>query len=329
VQIQVRVAEASRTAMRSLGINAYVGGTEFLGGSTIGGNPHRIDIGAPEGADATGGLPFLFNQATHVASASTLFAGFPSADFQLFIDALVDNQYMRVLAEPTLVALSGEQASFLAGGEFPIPVVQGSTGTGQSSITIEFKEFGVRLAFRPTVLGDGTIRLKVAPEVSTLSDEGSVEIEGFSVPSLQTRRAETTIEMKSGQTFALAGLIDSQTRAVANKVPGAGEIPIIGALFRSVRYQQEDTELVVLATVSLVEPLSVARPRPLPGDLHDAPSDWELYAGGHIEGRTPGKISPAGADWLRRKGLDRLQGPGAWAPYVEPQRRHPTTGNAK
>lgn len=320
VLIKVRVAEASRQALRSLGINAVQAGNSFFGGSVIGGNPNNINVGPALNAAAKSGIPFEFNSATSIAKDVTLFFGVPPADLQFFIEALEDNQFIRVLAEPSLVAMSGEEASFLAGGEFPIPVVQGSTGGegGGTSITIEFKEFGIRLSFRPTVLGDGMIRMKLAPEVSALSDVGAVQIQGFSIPSLTTRRAETTLEMRSGQTFALAGLIDQETRARAQKVPGLGDVPVLGALFRSVRYQQRDTELVVLATVELVTPMSTVGRRPLPGDLHGAPTDRELYAHGNIEGRIPEVGSTA--DWtvIRDQKLDRLRGPGAWAGYMDP-----------
>lgn len=317
VMIHVRVAEASRQAMRSLGINAVHAGDDFFGASTIGQNANNIDIGVLGGVPAADSIPFTFNSATSVSSAVTLFGGFPSADLQLFLQALVDNRYMRLLAEPTLVALSGEEASFLAGGEFPIPIVQGTSAGGGTTITVEFKEFGIRLRFRPTVLGDGRIRLKVAPEVSDLSEVGAVQIEGFSIPSILTRRAETTLEMNSGQTFALAGLIDRSVSSRGESVPGLGELPVLGSLFRSVRYQRDDTELVVLATVELVNPISTTADRPLPGDLHDAPSDWELYAEGRIEGRKPAKLGKANAQWLRDMGLYRLKGEGAWQPYVD------------
>jgi pilus assembly protein CpaC len=169
VQIKVTVAEANRTAIRALGINAFQSGGDFFGGSTIGpdgGGPiNPLSIGVPAGTAASGGrLPFNFLSDTSVSPAATLFAGFPDANLQFFVQALAENQYLRVLAEPSLVALSGQEASFLAGGEFPIPVVQGAgSSTSGTSITIEYKEFGVRLRFRPTVMGDGTIRLHVAP----------------------------------------------------------------------------------------------------------------------------------------------------------------------
>ncbi len=318
VMIKVRVAEASRQALRSLGINAFQTGDHFFGGSTVGGNPNRINIGPPENVLAGTNVPFIFNTETSIGSAVTLFAGFPNADLQIFVEALQDNQYLRVLSEPTLVAISGEEASFLAGGEFPIPVAQGTTTGGGTSITIEYKEFGVRLRFRPLVLGDGHIRLHVAPEVSDLSDVGAVMIQGFEIPSILTRRAETTLEMKNGQTFAMAGLIDRSVIARIQKVPGFGDLPILGPLFRSVRYERGDTELVVIATVSLVEPMSVdADDLLVPGDAHREPSDWELFAMGQIEGATP-KPPDAAANWLTRRGLHRLKGPGAWTDYEQP-----------
>jgi pilus assembly protein CpaC len=246
-----------------------------------------------------------------VGDAVTLFAGFPGLDFQLFLEALEENQYIRTLAEPTLVALSGEKASFLAGGEFPIPIAQGAGVGGGTTITIEYKEFGVRLNFLPTVLGDGTIRLQVAPEVSDLSEIGAVEIEGFRIPSLLTRRAATTLVMKSGQTFAMAGLIDRSVAARSERVPGLGSLPILGPLFRSVRYERGDTELVVLATIELVEPIDLQTELPVPGDTHAEPSDWELYAGGHIHGNT-NRARPE-IPWAETMGLDRLLGAGAWA----------------
>lgn len=321
VQIRVRVAEASRTAIKTLGINAYFGGSSFFGGSTIGpdgGGPLvPINVGpapnSPVGANA-----FQFNSTPNISNAVTLFAGVPAADLEVFVQALAENQYIRVLAEPSLVALSGQEASFLAGGEFPIPVVQASAST--TAITIEYKEFGVRLRFKPTVLGDGTIRMNVAPEVSQLSTgPGSVQIQGFNIPALITRRAETTLEMGSGQTFAMAGLLNQTVEARSSKVPGLGDVPILGALFRSVRYKTGDTELVVLVTAELAEPVSLAGIPPLPGDLHVPPNDWELYALGDIHGRIPPKIAATDAQSLRAAGLHRLKGPGAWATFDSPR----------
>ncbi|KKL69378.1 hypothetical protein LCGC14_2115560, partial [marine sediment metagenome] len=320
VQIHVRVAEVSRTAIRALGINAVKTGNDMFGASTVGaasGGPiNPIAIGIPSGTSAARwNAPFVFTADTPVSSSVTLFAGFPETGLAVFLQALKENQYLRILAEPTLVALSGEEASFLAGGEFPIPVTQGGSGSAGTAITIEYREFGVRLRFRPVVLGDGRIRLRVAPEVSELSDIDSVTIQGSVIPSLVVRKVETTLELKSGQTFAMAGLLRRTNSARTSRVPWLGEVPVLGALFRSVRYTKSETELVVLATVTLVEPLALEGRMPAPGSFHSVPNDWELFAQGQIQGKAPAKLSAADAAWLKEKGLHRLKGPGAWATY--------------
>lgn len=326
VMLQVRIAEASRTAIRQLGVNFFGTGSDFFGGNTIGpsgGGPiNPVNIGVPEGASAAGGpdLPFAFLDDLNISPGVTLFAGVPDADLQVFVQALAENQYLRILAEPNLVALSGERASFLAGGEYPIPVVQGGTSES-TTVTIEYREFGVRLNFLPVVLGDGSIHLYVAPEVSELTDVGAVVIQGFQIPALRVRRTESTVQLKSGQTFAMAGLLNQKVDARNSRIPGLGSLPVLGPLFRSVRYQQDETELVVLVTATLVEPLSVVAERPLPGMLHEPPSDWELYVEGKLEGDVLPKVAPADAAWLRERGLDRLQGPGAWSDYNQPPAR--------
>ena len=269
VQVQVRMAEVSRTGLRALGVNAFSTSDNWFGGVSVGssngGALNPVQIGPGEGTPIDP-LSVQFNEDVLLSPAVTLFAGSTNAGFQVFIQALQENQYLRILAEPNLVALSGEKASFLAGGEFPIPVVQGTTTGGGTAVTIEYKEFGVALKFRPVVLGDGSIRMTVASEVSELSDIGAVEIEGFRVPSVATRRAETTLEMKSGQTFAMAGLISESTSAISSQVPGLGSLPVLGALFRSVRYRRGESELLLLVTASLVEPTSDQVLLPLPGD---------------------------------------------------------------
>lgn len=315
VQIDVRVVEASRAAVKAFGINALRTGQDFFGASTIGpdgGGPlNPINIGVPDTSSAGPNIPFGFIGDTSASPAATILAGFPRADLELFIQALAENQYLRILAEPTLVALSGEEASFLAGGEFPIPVVQNSSGGG-SSITIEYKEFGVSLSFVPTVLGEGKIRLHIAPEVSSLSTLGSVEIEGFRIPSVLTRRAETTLVLHSGQTFAMAGLLSQDTTARASRVPLLGNLPILGSMFRSVRYENGETELLILVTASLVEPLSDASDRPLPGSAHVPPTDAEFYGQGRIEGRVPSYSRSDAGKMLSQLGLGELKGPGGW-----------------
>ncbi len=318
VLLEVRVAEVSRNAMRQLGINFFHTGNDFFGANVLGssaGPMTPVNIGVPGGTPAAHGLPFEFHADVGPTPSVTLFGGVPRADFQFFIQALAENQYLRVLAEPNLVALSGEEANFLAGGEFPIPVVQSGVG-GDGAISIEYREFGVQLQFEPVVLGDGRIRLRVAPEVSDLSDIGAVEIQGFRVPGVLTRRAETTLELNSGQTFAMAGLLDDRSDARASRVPILGDLPVLGPLFRSVRYTRGETELAVLVTASLVEPESRrAESRPLPGQLHVEPNNWELMGRGQLQGRGVGRVSRADAEYISEMGLDRLYGPGAWMSY--------------
>lgn len=320
VQIQIRVAEVSRSALRTMGINAFHTNDDFFiasrPGSAAGGAlVPSIDIGPPSGTVAGNSTVFTFPDDVSAGSLVTLFAGFPKSDMEFFLQSLAENQYLRFLANPTLVALSGEQADFLVGGEYPIPVVQGGGGGTSTSVTVEYKEYGIRLMFEPTVLGDGTIRLRASQIVSDLSEVGAVTLEGFNIPALTTRKAETTLELNSGQTFAMAGLLQNNVGAVTSGVPGLKNIPILGSLFRSVRYQERETELVMLVTAELVEPMSLAVTPPLPGFLHKKPSDWELYGRGWIEAAEPAKLDPANAQWLERAGLTDLVGVGAWDSY--------------
>ncbi len=324
VQLQVRIAEVSRASLRALGINAFHTDDDYFGALRVGSSSGgalmpSIGIGPKGGTVAGDSTSFVFTDDVTVGPLVTIFAGFPRADFEFFLQALSENQALRILANPTLVALSGEEASFLAGGEFPIPVVQGGGGAGGgTSVSIEYREYGVRVSFRPVVLGDGTIRLHAAPEVSDLSDVGAVVIQGFRVPALVTRKVETTLELKSGQTFAMAGLLQHKNEAINSKIPGIGDLPILGPLFRSIRYQKNETELVVLVTASLVEPMSLDKTPPVPGFLHVEPNDWEFYLEGRIEGKEPAKIDPDNAELLKQMGLDRLTGPGAWDSYDKP-----------
>ncbi|MHC4264418.1 MAG: type II and III secretion system protein family protein [Planctomycetota bacterium] len=316
VQLEVRVAEVSKVALRSLGINWITAQDRFVGVSRAGSSGGGILgplLGLADDAPSVG----VGGESLSGGSLWTMFLGFPNSDLAFFLEALAENSYLRILANPTLVALSGEEASFLAGGEFPIPVVQGTGGgaAGSSAITIEYREYGVRLAFRPLVQGDGTIRLFVAPEVSDLTNIGAVQIDDFTIPALFTRKASTTLELKSGQSFAMAGLIQSNVNAVRSAIPGISELPVLGPLFRSVRYETKETELVILVTATLVEPLSLTNMPPLPGFLDADPNDWEFYIQGQIKGQKPANITPDDSEWLRELGLGELAGPGAWDSY--------------
>ena len=319
VQLQVRVAEVSKAVSRQLGIDFVHTSEDFFFGQRVGGMAPAIGVGAQSFASPRDFDNLLFSTPGGGTGQSiTLFGGFPKGDFEIFLQALAENQYLRLLANPTLVALSGEEASFLAGGEFPVPVPQGGAGVGgQVTITIRYKEYGVRLSFRPVVLGDGGIRLWAAQEVSELSQVGSVRLGEFDIPALTTRRAEATLELKSGQSFAMAGLIRNRDVATNTRIPGLGDLPVIGPLFRSVLYQNEQTELVVLVTASLVEPMSMAQAPPLPGATYVAPNDWELYLEGRLEAKEPAKLDEASREWLTEMGLDDLVGPGAWDSYED------------
>ncbi|MFC1795357.1 type II and III secretion system protein family protein [Planctomycetota bacterium] len=316
VQVEIRVAEVSRQALRAMGFNAFHTDDDYFGAMRIG-SIFPVSIGPAAGQVAGDTTSFVFNSVPTASPLVTIFGGFPRADFEFFLQALAENQYLRVLANPTLVALNGEEASFLAGGEFPIPVPQSGTG-GSGTITIQYKEYGVRVSFRPTVLGDGSIRLHVAPEVSERSSVEAVVIQGSIIPTLITRKAETTLEVKSGQTFAMAGLLQNKVESVNSRVPGLGDLPVLGPLFRSVRYQKNETELVIMVTASLVEPMSLGEKPPLPGFLHSDPNDWEFYLEGRLEGKEPAKIHSQDAEWLKQMTLDRLMGPGAWDSYNKP-----------
>jgi pilus assembly protein CpaC len=300
VQVQVRMAEVSRTALRALGFNAISSGSTAFGGMVL---SNLTTPNVPAGSASIG----------TISPNITLFGGLTNGDLVAFVRALAQNDYLRVLAEPNLVAQSGAEANFLAGGEVPIPVVQGGTGSGAGSISIQFKPFGISLRFRPTVLGENTIRLEVFSEVSEVSDtvETVTQIGPVRTPSFITRRADTTLEMKSGQTFAMAGLLSERTSATSARIPVLGDVPILGALFRSIEYKKGETEMLVLVTASLVEPVSELNLPAMPGGMHTDPNDWELYLMGAIGG-SKAKVAEGDSQSMQSLGLGKLRGPGAW-----------------
>ena len=241
VQLKIRVAEVSKNKLRDLG-SSYA----YLGSPGAGG---VVNSGGPTIGDIAGGL--LTGGAA--SSANLLFLG---GNMVAAINALQTNGVLRALAEPNLIAMDGQTASFLAGGEFPIPVVQGGGGGSSTSVTIQFKEYGVRLNFKPTIIDEDHIRLDLEPEVSTIDFANGVRFQGFVVPALRTRRAHTGIELRDGQSFALAGLLDnSETRSIS-KIPVLGDVPILGNLFKSTQFQKQETELVFLVTADLVKPVN-------------------------------------------------------------------------
>lgn len=270
VMLEVKVAEISRNVGKQLGINfaAISDDGNNIGVSLIG-NLVSTELGDGVLTNTIGG------------SVNAIFGFFGDGDLLLFINALEEDGLIKILAEPTLIALSGQNASFLAGGEFPVP-----SGAGLGTTDIEWKEFGVSLNFTPTVLGDGNLSMRVNPEISELDFSNATFQNGFLIPGLETRRMSTVVEMKDGQSFAIAGLLKSVVRESISKFPVLGSIPIIGALFRSTEYQKNETELVVIVTPHLVKPLDMTA-QPLPTDSFVDPSTFELLLLGMLEGRPP------------------------------------------
>lgn len=264
VLLRVRFAEVSRNAMEQLGMNVlHVDPLERRqhneSGLATGAAPpfsrDFLDGDGPEQTFSDAVNFYLFNREYNVAA---------------FIRALRGNGMFRSLAEPNLLALPGEEATFLAGGEFPFPVVQGSGNS--TAITVLFKEFGIRLAFTPEITNSGAIRLDVAPEVSALDFANGVQLSGFRIPALTSRKAHTVVELEPGQTFAIAGLMDNTMVENVNKVPLLGDIPLLGNLFKSKDMQQSRTELLVLVTPELVRPMD-SMPEVPTGD----PAEWDGY----------------------------------------------------
>jgi pilus assembly protein CpaC len=279
VMLQVRIAEVSRAATSALGVNLFAADGAFVGGSNVG----QISPITSLLEGNVGDTP-PFNGITiedpHVISPSvTLFGAGQIGSFYLeaFVQAMRQNNLLRVLAEPNLVAISGQEASFLAGGEFPIPVPGGGVSGGTASVTIEFREFGVKLNFVPVVTGEGKIRLKVAPEVSDLDFSTAVRFQGFVVPGLTQRKVTTTIELGDGQSFAIAGLLNNNVTANKEVTPLLGDLPIIGTLFRSVRYQRKETELLVLVTPRIVAPMNPGQVPAVPGEHWRHPTEPDLF----------------------------------------------------
>ena len=252
VMLKVRFAEVNRSAMQELGINFFGGPTGdkgWFGRSTTGQFP-APGFDVDKGAWITSDFLNVFGFMSEESVGATL-------------RALKGRGLFESLAEPNLVTQDGKEASFLAGGEFPYPVVQG--GGANQAVTIVFKEFGVRLRFTPTLTGGGFVHLKVVPEVSSLDFGNSVTLEGFRVPALKTRRTETEVELRDGQTFAISGLLDRTMDETLRRVPGIGDIPILGYLFRSQAYQKNNTELVVMITPHIVRRDSPGVTPNLPG----------------------------------------------------------------
>ena len=299
VMLEVRFSEIKRSALKDLGFGFFVRGSgnngfggAFGDGASLSPGVGGAVLGRSAISDAFGVLTRRF--------------GIFGLNFDAALNALERKGAITTLAEPTLVALSGETASFLAGGEFPIPVAQGgTTGTGtgagtSSSISVEFKPFGVSLAFTPTVLADGVINLEVAPEVSSIDPTASVVVNGLRIPGLQTRRARTTVELRDGESFAMAGLLRRDFQDTVRQFPVLGSIPIIGTLFRSSNFQREETELVIIVTPRLVRPVRAAAMK-LPTDRVTPPDEADLFLLGRTDsGVGVNPLSPTQASPVAR-----------------------------
>jgi pilus assembly protein CpaC len=243
VLLQVKFAEVDRTALTQMGINFIsTGAANTIGTITTG------QYGGFSGQTVGGGT----SSTTTLNNVLNLFVFRPDINFGAVIEALETKNLLQILSEPNLIAVNGKKASFLAGGQFPFPIVQ--PGQGFVAVTISFKDFGVRLDFTPVIMPNGNIHLQVSPEVSTLDFTNALTISGFTVPALSTRRADTEFELQDGQSFVIAGLMDNRVTDIYNKIPGLGDIPILGNFFKSKSVQKTNSELMVLCTVHRVSP---------------------------------------------------------------------------
>jgi pilus assembly protein CpaC len=298
VNLRVRFAEVSRSLVRAIGVNLttvdQTGGFRFgIGQGSTNRipqfNPSYIDpvtgtrVYPPVGVGRTDG-PDGANVVTNIANGTTFggFARLLGLDIGSALDLAETDGLVTTLAQPNLTALSGETAEFLAGGEFPIPMSQGLGTT-----SVEYKKYGVSLAYTPTVLSNGRISIRVRPEVSELSSQGAVILDNFTIPALTVRRAETTIELGSGQSFMIAGLLSNNAQNTINKAPGVGDLPILGNLFRSTQFQKGQTELVIVVTPYLVNPVD-DKDIVLPTDGFRAPSAFQQLLGVENDGVSGG-----------------------------------------
>jgi pilus assembly protein CpaC len=302
VLLKVRVAELNRTALRQIGADflALYPKTGAVIGTQIG--------GANVSAQGMIAARKLMATATTASSPSTTAFGiFEGGDFEIMLSALRKNSVLKILAEPNLVALNGHQATFLAGGEYPVPVPQFGAGAGAATVTVQFKEFGVRLGFLPFILDDEVIRLSVAPEVSEpdFTIAATLVPGGSPVPGLSSRKAQTTVELRQGQTLMVAGLLQLTLNGNTSRIPGLGDLPILGPFFSNTSTTRTEKELVVLVTPYLVEPMTPKQIPPTPGDEVNEPNDLELFLLNRIEGRT-GRDTRSTTAWSDPYNLRRL-----------------------
>jgi pilus assembly protein CpaC len=280
ILLKVRFAAVDRNLARQFGINLFdIGLGNVLGGVSAGQFSPPTLTGGSGGSSGSGSGVSGSTGSASFSQEGSIFAFFPGLNVGADIHALVTRGVVQMLAEPNVMASDGKEASFLAGGEFPYPVVSG-TSSGSAAVSIQYKEYGVRLNFIPTITPRGTIRLQVAPEVSALDYSNEVEISGFEVPGLTTRRVNTEVELKDGQTFIIGGLIDKNMTETFQKIPFLGDIPIIGKLFQSQIKNKTDTELIVLVTPEIVAPIPAGTAPPelkYPGEFMPPNSNIPMH----------------------------------------------------
>ena len=301
VMLSVRIAEVSRSATSALGVNiGATDGKSFIGSNVGGINPFGTQILPGGGQGITSPSP---------GAAVTIFGQgqIGKGAFQYFVDALRQNSLLRILAEPNLMAVSGQEASFLAGGAIPVPTSQGGTGAG-AAISVDYREYGVKMKFIPIVLGNGKLRLKVSPEISDLDYANSVEAGGFRIPGITSRKVTTTVELADGQTFAIAGLLNSSIAASKDVTPLLGDLPVIGPLFRTVRYSRKETEMVVLVTPHLVEAMNPSDIPRLPGEEWQFPDELDLFTNMNLGGPKDPLHKPPTMPSTTGKQAPRFQG---------------------
>jgi pilus assembly protein CpaC len=299
VMLKVRIAELNRTALREIGADLLF--ADPNSGTVFGTNIANNQL------TKLGSLSATNTAERAIGATTTAFGIFPNANFDILVRALRQNSVLNILAEPNLVAMSGHRASFLAGGQFPVPVPQG-VGGGNNTVTIEFKNFGVQLDFVPTVMDKDTIRLSVYPEVSTIDFSlGTTLVQGGTpVPGLNTRKTSTTVELRQGQTLAIAGLLQVELDAKTDRIPGLGDLPYLGPFFSNTTHKRTEKELLVLVTPFMVEPMMPGAPICLPGENIQDPTDKEFYFKNRIEGRT-GDDFRATAAWDRHSVQEQIQ----------------------
>jgi len=279
ILLKVQFATVDRSVSSQLGLNLISTGAA----NTIGAISTQQYSGPTVTQSATG------KNTVSLSDALNIFLLRPDLNLAATIKALEAKQLAEILAEPNVLAINGKQASFLAGGEFPYPVLQGTAGVGTAGITVQFREFGIRLNFIPNVTPRGTVLLDVAPEVSALDFAAGLTIQGFTIPAITSRKVRTEVELSPGQSFAIGGLLEKQLTNTVNKIPGLGDIPLIGKLFQSRNYTRENTELLVIVTPQLVHPIPAGQPAPA---MHFPKELMEDENEGHVANPTTNASTP-------------------------------------